>query len=535
MKALKSLSLGVLALVLVAGCEKDSSGSGGKNSVATESEYQYTNPVLYADCPDPSVCLATDGRYYLYATARNLYMYSSADLVDWKFEGEIFNTYTRPNGNYLYAPDMTYIDGHYLCYYSVEGGDTTLNHIRVMTSDGPTGPFTDHGIIIDYDTYGVRNSIDQCFWQEDNGTKYMFWGSFNGIYVIQLSSDGLTCVGNKQQVAGTLIEGTMIFKHGDYYYMIGSAGHYTGGEESTYHLVIARSDNILGPYKDKDGGLTTQNQFSPFLNANDEAFGPGHNSEVLDMSDGTTWFMYHGYTYHNINYGRVDYLSQIFWDNTGWPYVVLNKPSITWDKPPVTPRTFSYSSVDYMEFQGQDKEGRYVFDTGYVPNANTRVELKFRAYPKTGSGSSSSGSLRRIFQANESSDSGFSLYINSSGDKLGFSNYGNNDSGVVGLTYDTDYEVSATLSTLTVNGQEHSLSGGTTDGKWERITLFSGPYDYPFMGRLYYFRIYEGNTMIHNFEPVLRNEDKVLMFHDGVSGAYYLPFDAEGFNYGYGD
>jgi arabinan endo-1,5-alpha-L-arabinosidase len=38
---------------------------------------------------------------------------------------------------------------------------------------------------------GVQNSIDP-FYIEDDGKKYLFWGSFRGIYAIELNDDGLS-------------------------------------------------------------------------------------------------------------------------------------------------------------------------------------------------------------------------------------------------------------------------------------------------------------------------------------------------------
>lgn len=59
----------------------------------------------------------------------------------------------------------------------------------------------------------VQNSIDP-FYIEDAGKKFLFWGSFRGIYGIELSEDGLSVKqGEKpRQVAGTAYEGTYIHK-----------------------------------------------------------------------------------------------------------------------------------------------------------------------------------------------------------------------------------------------------------------------------------------------------------------------------------
>ncbi len=547
MKSFIFLSLAALSLIFAVGCDKGEApadgGNGGwkaetygnsKHLNPSSSPYRYTNPVLYDGAADPSVVLGHDGRWYLYSTARNLRMYSSDDLVLWESEGTVFTDETRPASNYLWAPDMNYVDDHYIFYYTVDTNQASTRYINVMTADNPLGPFTPQGTVIDQ-SQGVTNSIDQCYWEEEDGSKWLFWGSMAGIYAIRLSDDGLSVMdgAEKVHVAGRSVEGTMICKHDGFYYMISSMGDYSGGASSTYHLVITRSESLLGPYEDKEGGLAVSSNYSEFLNASDKVFGPGHCSEVLEMSDGSTWLVYHGYPYTDPDFGRVGYMSQIFWDNTGWPYFILNQPSETWDRPPLTPCPFTYSPVDYMEFLGADTVNRYLYDTGYVPNENTRVELKFQAYPANSSGIYTTGVARRIFQANSSGSSGFSLYINSAGDKFGFSAYGSNNTAIANHEFATDYEITATtLGELTINGKTFNVSSGSTSGKWNRITLFGGTYDYSLVGRIYYFRIYEGNDLIHDFEPVLRNEDSIVMFHDTVTDTYYLPFDTAGFGYG---
>ena len=56
---------------------------------------------------------------------------------------------------------------------------------------------------------------------EENGEKYLFWGSFRGIYYIELSEDGLHIrPGAKPtQIAGTAYEAVYVHKKGKYYYL----------------------------------------------------------------------------------------------------------------------------------------------------------------------------------------------------------------------------------------------------------------------------------------------------------------------------
>ena len=218
----------------------------------------YRNPVIDYSLPDPTIIKADNGYFYLYATEdiRNTPIHRSRNLVDWEEVGTAFTEETRPTfepKGGLWAPDINYINGQYVLYYSMSvwGGEWTCG-IGVATSDKPEGPFTDHGPLFRSKTIQVQNSIDQ-FYMEDNGKKYLFWGSFRGIYGIELSGDGLSVRDGavKQQVAGTAYEGTYIHKRGNYYYLFASIGSCCEGLKSTYTTVVGRSDNLFGPYTDK--------------------------------------------------------------------------------------------------------------------------------------------------------------------------------------------------------------------------------------------------------------------------------------------
>lgn len=306
-----------------------------------EAQTQYSNPVIDESLPDPTVIKASDGYYYLYATEniRNVPIYRSENLVDWRFMGTAFTDRTRPqmvpNGR-VWAPDINYINGKYVMYYSKStwGGEWECG-IGVATADRPQGPFTDVGKLFISSEIGVQNSIDPFYIEEEDGSKYLFWGSFRGIYAIQLSDDGLSVKpgAEKVQVAGTLTEGTYIYKKDGYYYLFGSAGTCCEGLNSTYRVVVARSESLLGPYVNKTGRPAMENNFMLVLQKSNKVVGPGHNSEIIQDDAGQYWMLYHGFDAADPDGGRKVYLDQIIWDKDGWPTVRNRTPSVTANVP----------------------------------------------------------------------------------------------------------------------------------------------------------------------------------------------------------
>lgn len=311
-----------------------------EENASTVSEKVYRNPVIDRSLPDPTVIRATDGYFYLYATEdiRHTPIYRSENLVDWEFMGTAFNKDTRPNfepRGGLWAPDINRIGDKYVLFYSMSvwGGEWTCGIGRAV-ADHPQGPFTDQGKLFRSNEIQVQNSIDP-FYIEEKGKKYLFWGSFHGIYGIELTADGLNVKPDAmpRQVAGDAYEGTYIHKKGRYYYLFASVGSCCEGLRSSYTTVVGRSKHLFGPYVDKQGRPMLENHHELLIQKNDHFVGTGHNSEIITDDAGNDWMFYHAVKVAD-PHGRVLMLDKIQWKD-GWPYVEGNSPSLVSDKPEV--------------------------------------------------------------------------------------------------------------------------------------------------------------------------------------------------------
>lgn len=314
-------------------------GHGGGTNPNPPKKQTYNNPVIRFSVPDPTVIKAADGFFYLYGTEdiRNVPVFRSKDLVKWTQTGTAFTDATRPKNlparGMMWAPDINFINGQYVLYTTIGvWGSDWDNQIRCATADKPTGPFVDKGIVIDR-TQGVANSIDQ-FFIRDGGHNYMFWGSFHGIYGIELSADGLSIKpgAEKIQVAGTQMEGTYIHKHGKYYYLFGSAGTCCEGARSTYKVIYGRSESLFGPYLTKDGRRMLDGAYDTMLSSSNIFAGPGHNAEFVTDDAGQDWILYHAYQKSDPDNGRQVMLDPIQWTDD-WPSVQGGKPSYLHEAP----------------------------------------------------------------------------------------------------------------------------------------------------------------------------------------------------------
>lgn len=240
----------------------------------------------------------------------------------------------------MWAPDIRYVDGKYILYYSMPGispgkDENGINisnwecAIGSAVSDKPEGPFENKGKMFNGYDIQVQNCIDPCY-VEENGKKYLFFGSWEGIHGIELSDDGLSIKegAQPQKISGRDSEGAMIHKRGNYYYLFASWGYCCGGDESTYKTIYGRSENLFGPYLTKDGEPLFDGVYEVLIESNNFFAGPGHNSQIVTDDAGNDWMLYHSYIRGQAGKDRLLMVSQIKWTEDGWPYVEGNSPSL---------------------------------------------------------------------------------------------------------------------------------------------------------------------------------------------------------------
>lgn len=317
---------------------------GINNHALSQEVKTYSNPIFPHDFPDPTIVRGKDGYFYAYSTQNRIQgkryyipIIRSKNLVDWEIVGQALTK--RPSwkkdGGGLWAPGVTPFKNKYYMFYSYSLWGDKNAAIGLAIADKPEGPFTDKGKFLDSESSGVYNSIDP-FFIHDNGKNYLFWGSFHGIYAIELSADALSITGKKIPIADRQYEASYVLKRNGYYYYFGSVGSCCEGLKSTYHVKVGRSKNITGPYVDKNGVDLMNKGGTLFLKEDkDKTFvGTGHNAEIITDKNKTDWFIYHAYSKESPSSGRMMLMDKIIWKD-GWPTIKDNRAGIGKQEAPV--------------------------------------------------------------------------------------------------------------------------------------------------------------------------------------------------------
>lgn len=348
-------------LILSAGCQKSGALDIGEWKI-------YKNPVYSATITaDPAILRAEDGTFYVYSTATSedlIPILKSRDLVSWEYVGAAFETKPDfiPNA-YLWAPDVHLINGKYVMYYALSGTEDGNwdTGIGIAASESPVGPFTDFGKLFTAEEIGVCNSIDPMYYTED-GRNYLIWGSFEGgIYIIEMSEDGMSVKEGAEKVRLTSenYEAAYIYKKNGFYYLFAvprgtlpSSYPNPDIQESSqvlrqsfpkrtttkayvqpsYRVVLGKSESLTGPYLNSWGQPMLENYHDYLIGPGPVFAGPGHNAEIVVDDAGTEWFIYHAYTLANEDLGRNLFIDPLYWEGE-WPRIKNQYPSSVADAP----------------------------------------------------------------------------------------------------------------------------------------------------------------------------------------------------------
>jgi arabinan endo-1,5-alpha-L-arabinosidase len=358
---------GAAALILALTLPAPAASAAPRQHAAT-----YTNPVSggFADTfADPTVIRGQDGLWYAYGTSdplrsgegkpHRIPIARSSDLTTWTLVGDAITDAGRPAyvapGSSYWAPDVRYLDGRYVMYYTVTDTTTAPGDgdfaIGAATAPTPAGPWTqsDSPVVAPRPGGGggYLATIDPAELTAVDGARYLYYGSYyGGIWVTRLSADGLHPVGPATMVAiDNRYEGSYVVRHGGYYYLFASSANCCAGPTTGYAVSVGRAIDPRGPFVDADGVSLTASRVggTPVVTQNGNRWiGTGHNGLVTDLA-GQDYLVYHAIDrndpYLDQPYGinrRPMLIDRLDWID-GWPTVRAGAgPS---DTPQPTPAT----------------------------------------------------------------------------------------------------------------------------------------------------------------------------------------------------
>ena len=288
-----------------------------------QGSFTYHNPIFSEDIPairDPQI-IPHKGVYYLVGSSppfwgkRNgddlspgVKMWRSDDLLNWSFHKLLIDSREVPEKawyqNKFWAPEIHRKDDKYYLVFNCqdETGQTVYNtlNVAIAVSDSIDGPYE----ILTREKPVWEKANDGSLFTDDDGKTYLF---VSGIWGSEIDLDAMKLVGEKRHLIkqepgkwdGMIIEGPMVFKHKETYYLMYSSN--TRGYEVGY----ATSKHPLGPY--------TKGKNSPFFGAqnkkicdsrpphlycafdgdpNSPYLGCGHNT-IFAGPDGKLWICCH--------------------------------------------------------------------------------------------------------------------------------------------------------------------------------------------------------------------------------------------------
>jgi hypothetical protein len=213
-------------------------------SYSDQGNGKYKNPIIFADFPDPDVIRVGD-TYYMVSTTMHHFpgatIVKSRDLVNWEYCAQPLAQLSAKDSYSLLGGENAYARGMWACsmkyhngkfYILINGNDAGG---FVLTASDPEGKWDMKPISRIYYDPGMLF---------DKGKIYIACGIGN-IQMCELDED-FNYIQEKNVISGKDgLEGSHLYKIGDYYYIYATYGGWPSGQ------AVFRSKNIFGPYEEK--------------------------------------------------------------------------------------------------------------------------------------------------------------------------------------------------------------------------------------------------------------------------------------------
>ncbi len=285
---------------------------------------------------DPTM-IKVDDTYYRFWTGPHIPAATSTNLTHWNnaptvYDGS-YSSWTStwlsktPGNtfNFPWAPDVSAFGEriHIYSSFSAKFGDNISCITHLSTSDITSGDWTDHGPVICTEGNESYNAIDADVGLDVDGTPYLAFGSFwDGIEAFELNPDGSRKGASLRRLAwAPQIEAPVLFYRCGYYYLFVTWGLCCPGEgrsvdDLTYRVVAGRSENILGPYVDRNGKTMLSGGGTLIVEGDGVQWAAAGHSDVLFDGD-AAYHLYHAYAESN---GAASLrIAELMFDAEGWP------------------------------------------------------------------------------------------------------------------------------------------------------------------------------------------------------------------------
>ena len=267
---------------------------------------------------DPSTIAECEGKYYTFGTGGGGLI--SEDGWSWHAGAE------RPGGGA--APDVLKIGDRYLVIYGATGGGLGGGHNgRILTMwnktldpKSPDFKYSNPIEVASSDGMEDCDAIDPCLLLDPSTNRlWTTYGTYFGtIRLIELDpKTGERIKGNQEKDIAIDCEATDLIWRNGWYYLLGTHGTCCDGVNSTYNIVVGRSRNVEGPYKDNVGRDMFHGGGRMVIAAGDRKTGPGHFGRTI-IDEGVEVMSCHFEADFNMSGRSVLGIRPLLWKND-WP------------------------------------------------------------------------------------------------------------------------------------------------------------------------------------------------------------------------